>query len=176
MPEISPFIKPHEMERRSLEVLRKLGINDPPIDPIMVAKNEGIGVFYAKFEDDKVSGVLRTSDGQWEILVNDFDPPKRQRFTIAHELGHYFLHKDQIDDEFVDTEVEIFRSGEMNAGGPKDRREVQANMFAASLLMPRSMVLDAMLDTEDLGDLSQIFFVSRAAIGNRVSDVIDIDA
>ena len=64
----------------------------------------------------------------------------------------------------------------MNAGEPKDSREVQVNMFAASLLMPRSMVLDAMLDTEDLGDLSLIFFVSRAAIGNRVSNVIDIDA
>lgn len=56
------------------------------------------------------------------------------------------------------------------------RLEVQANMFAASLLMPRSMVVDAMFDTEDLGNLSQIFFVSRAAIGHRVSRVIDIDA
>lgn len=171
-----PFITPAEMEAKSLSVLRKDDIDDPPVDPILIARSEGIGVFYAEFDDNNIAGMLHKDDGQWEILVNALDPPKRQRFTIAHELGHYFLHHDQKENKFVDTEGCIFRSSELEIEEHQKRLEVQANMFAASLLMPRSLVLDAMLDTEDLGDLSQIFLVSRAAIGHRVSRVIDIDA
>ena len=176
MPQLASFITSDEMEAKSWSVLRKHGIDAPPIDPILIAKYEGIGVFYAEFDKENVAGLLRKENDEWEILVNALDPPKRQRFTIAHELGHYFLHEDLKETEFVDPEMYIFRSSELNISEEAKRLEVQANMFAASLLMPRSMVVDAMFDTEDLGNLSQIFFVSRAAIGHRVSRVIDIDA
>jgi Zn-dependent peptidase ImmA (M78 family) len=96
------------------------------------------------------------------IAVNAAEPAKRQRFTIAHELGHAILHR------------EIIRSApnRYNAllraplGGVKDPLEQEANMFAAHLLVPRNM-LDRYVNVASDAELSTVFIVSEDVIRYR---------
>ena len=124
------------MEHHVNEILERNGMHNPPIDPIVIANRENVEVYTAKFEDEDTSGaILRNDDGDFEILVNKFDSEKRRRFTVAHELGHFILHG---GDDFYDSKDILFRSvSQMDISENDRRKEVQANMFAAELLMPR---------------------------------------
>ena len=106
------------------------------------------------------------------LLVNGSDPPYRKRFTIAHELGHHFLHLLH-DGEFVDSEADLFRqSHEDHKEITSDRRrEIQANMFAAALLMPADEVVKNWQKTRSVEDLARIFNVSPSAMGFRIDQL-----
>lgn len=84
-----------------------------------------------------ISGEIRpdpeTAAG-FAIRINRHDADQRQRFTVAHELGHYLLHRDQIGKGIVDDV--LYRSN------LSDRREAEANRLAADLLMPDHLVED----------------------------------
>lgn len=111
--------------------------------------------------DANQSGSLTNIDGKWIICINENHNIKRQRFTLAHELGHYILHKEK-NVEFVDTA--FFRSDEM------DSIEYHANEFAARLLMPETSVRE-LIDNEhikNIGILAERFGVSSAAMKYRV--------
>lgn len=70
-------------------------------------------------------------DGQGEIIVNKNNNYKRQRFTVAHGLGHYFMHRvNNSNYEVVDMHIS---SGYCT----NDPEEIQANDFAAALLMDK---------------------------------------
>lgn len=115
---------------------------------------------YEPMDIDK-SGSLSNEDGKWIICVNKNHNTKRQRFTLAHELGHYFLHKEK-NLSFVDTT--FFRSNDM------DSIEYIANEFAARLLMPEDTVRD-LIDKgqmKNIGMLAEKFDVSSAAMKYRV--------
>lgn len=91
----------------------------------------------------KDSGRIRNRDGQYIIDYNIFHPPTIQRFTIAHELGHYFLHRDRIDQSSEGlTDNAIYRSG------LSTKEEIEANTFAADLLMPLDIVCEV-IDTHN---------------------------
>lgn len=82
-----------------------------------------------------ISGEIRpdpNTPGEYVIKVNKNDSARRQRFTVAHEIGHYLLHRDEIGDGITDDV--LYRSS------LSDRREAQANRFAADLLMPQKLV------------------------------------
>src|SRR4051812_17839691 len=134
----APFIPREDIEKRANEVLRQHGLETIPVDPVVLANQLGIKVFNAKFSDDSLVGMIAKRGADVTLLVNQSDPPARKRFTIAHELGHHFLHLME-DGEFVDGEANLFRQGVPEDEGklsPDHRREIQANMFAAALLMP----------------------------------------
>ena len=106
-----------------------------PVDPIVIANKLGIKVFKAGLADG-VSGLLVKRVGRDpEIYVNVKDSDNRQRFTVAHELGHYVKRSSSGDEtwEYVDPRGSLASKG-------SDPDEIYANQFAASLLMPRSMV------------------------------------
>lgn len=84
------------------------GIKSFPVDPVQIAKREGVSVHNALFSDSDLSGLIAKRGSETSILVNKNDAPFRKRFTIAHELGHHFLHL-QEDGEFVDSTVDLFR-------------------------------------------------------------------
>lgn len=115
---------------------------------------------YESMDIDK-SGSLSKEDGKWIICVNKDHNIKRQRFTLAHELGHYFLHKEK-NINFVDTT--FFRSNDTTS------IEYIANEFAARLLMPENIVRK-LIDNEqikNIGMLAEKFDVSSAAMKYRV--------
>ena len=162
-----------EIERVARDTLRRHGLTSIPVDPVTLANREGIKVHNAKFSDDGISGMVAKRGDQLTLLVNQSDPPYRKRFTIAHELGHHFLHL-IADGEFVDSKVDLFRDGEQQPGEEitdERRAEIQANQFAAGLLMPSDQVREAFATTPDLGELARAFNVSEEAMGIRLSQL-----
>lgn len=123
-----------------------------PVDVLALAKAMGLGVFTAAL-GKQVSGILRPGTsgpgGKYIILVNEEHNSNRKRFTIAHEIGHYVLHVDQIGKGITDDE--FYRA----LPGPLER---QANEFAANLLMPWPLINQA----QDAG------FTSLPALAKRL--------
>ncbi len=106
-----------------------------PVDPIAIAGKIGIKVFTAQLEPD-VSGMLFMNPGKDpEIYLNASDSYNRQRFTCAHELGHWSKNVA----EGVDSGQVVDYRGSLASDGT-DPREVYANQFAATLLMPEEDV------------------------------------
>lgn len=117
---------------------------------------------------NSISGYLKVYKEGWEIGINSLHHPNRQRFTMAHELGHYFLHRDR--GEFEDGL--LFRKD--NQSNPAER---QANEFAALLLMPLVEFKRA-LRNNDISIVATYFGVSQQAAEYRresITDQIDID-
>lgn len=110
--------------------------------------------------DPSLSGSLRFEDGQWIMCINENHNVKRRRFTIAHELGHFMLHKNK-NIEFKDST--FFRGNEM------DSIEYAANEFAARLLMPEEKVRSLVsYGVKNIGELAASFGVSSMAMKYRV--------
>lgn len=118
----------------------------------------------------------RNSDGSAVIGVNSVDNPRRQRFTIAHELGHLVLHGSQ--DLHIDEEFPIGLRNRIS-GMAVDEREIEANQFAAELLMPSDLMgADVELlrsrgtpVEEAIAKLSQRYKVSADAMTIRLSSL-----
>ena len=171
----TPRLSGQAIERRALQVLRESGQLQVPVDVVQVAKDLGIRVEYAEF-DEGCSGVLvKGEDGTAVIGVNWEHHANRQRFTIAHEIGHFVLSHD--GNTFVDKGTYArFRDEESHSGNVTEER--QANQFAASLLMPASLVKGAfeerLFDPGDdsaLGDMARAFQVSSQAMMFRLQNL-----
>ena len=133
--------------------------NKGNIDIEQVAKSKNIRVEYVLMESS-TSGYLRQENGIWVIGVNSLHNPKRQRFTIAHELGHFYMHKDKN----IDFEDTTFLKNLYNSP-----IEYSANEFGANLLMPESSIREAIQSgIKNIKELSTKFDVSIAAIKHRV--------
>lgn len=107
------------------------------------------------------SGQLKYVNGVWTISINRDHNKKRQRFTLAHELAHYILHKEK-NSEFKDA---VFFRDEV-----LDSMEFKANEFASELLMPENLVRNT-IDNQgirNIGQLADKFGVSAAAMKYRI--------
>jgi len=113
--------------------------------------------------------------GSYEIIIRQDDNYCRQRFTFAHELGHYFMHRDKLDGgsivDFYDRDgATPGRSVVMRRQRSADsEEEVVANEFAAELLMPEKKVRVLWNYTHSLSVLADMFSVSRSAMASRLS-------
>lgn len=102
------------------------------------ASKEGIVVEVAADLKD-ISGVLfKDEQGGWKILLNKEDSLTRKLFTFAHELGHYFLHKDK-NSKFIDSQFGTVCYNRIEETKYQDL-ELEANEFAGILIMPQSIV------------------------------------
>lgn len=132
--------------------------------------------------DDELSGFLFRDRraGRTVIGVNNSQHPNRQRFTIAHELGHYVLHEGEtVHLDHTRNAVAInLRNSESATGENDDERE--ANLFAAELLMPARFLENDLLgkDLDLLGeedrlleDLAKKYKVSTRALTFRLSNL-----
>ena len=168
-------------EVRAKEILRSTEVRRHPVRVDHIAKAEGIKVRYEPL-DDELSGMIFIKDNQAIIGVNAHHSPNRQRFTIAHELGHYFLHTDILrQGAHVDTVVTMLQRDQGTALGTMNI-EIEANQFAAELLMPRHLI-DDYLNTEGLGStaksddaviesIAKAFKVSPTAMAIRLATVL----
>jgi Zn-dependent peptidase ImmA (M78 family) len=143
----------------------------PPVDVYRVARARGIDVLQQELEES-VSGVLVIRASGPVIGVNQGHPKNRQRFTIAHELGHWELHK-HAGSVFIDT-TSVFYRDQASSDGSKTQ-EIEANRFAAALLMPHKALEEAVgwqpvdpLDEETFRRLAARFGVSTQALGFRL--------
>ncbi len=143
-------------------------LTEAPVRLTAIANMLGVTVIAAPLPQG-ISGEIRpdpSAPGKFVIKVNKFDASKRQRFTVAHELSHFLFHRHEIGSGVTDDV--LYRSN------LSDAREVQANKFAAELLMPMPLVeewLDraATLKVSDPVEfLANKFNVSEAAMRIRL--------
>ena|SRR5687767_10272750 len=148
--------------------------NPESVAPFPYENVVGIGkdleVFFTHLEDNAMSGATIYRDGKFTILINTNKPETRQHFTLGHELGHYFLHKDVLKHEkvIVDGETDGPNMLYRMDNGQATQLEVEANNFAASLLMPADLVYKAWEATHNIEDCARIFKVSVIAMSLRL--------
>lgn len=167
------FTTPEAIEEMTLSILKKhdlLGTVSTAVNPVAVANGEGIEVFSVDLADDSVCGILRKEQGRFRLYVNRDHSGNRIRYTIAHELGHFFLHGHVLD-AFVDQEINLFRNKTDPASKLHADMEIQANMFAAALLMPAVSVRRWYQHESDISILAKRFGVSREAMGQRIDNL-----
>lgn len=146
------------IEEIAKQALKKSACQELPVLVEQVAKSVGLEVIAFPFHQ-KISGVLKKEQGI--IAINKNHSPVRQRFTAAHELGHFLLGhgmEDVTDDREVDESFE-----------KPDLKEREANLFASALLMPADRVKEAIKkEGLDIDKLASIFGVSKQAMTIRL--------
>lgn len=169
----TPYRKREEIEREADRIRQRHGLTSVPVDPVVLANRLGIRVNNAQFATDGISGMIARRGEVTTMLINHAEPPYRKRFTIAHELGHHFLHMTGDEEDIVDNEVDLFRTGgdDDEAVTEERRREIQANQFAAALLMPEEFVRELRSLLPDVGSLARAFNVSEEAMGYRLNQL-----
>ncbi len=113
-------------------------------------------------EHDDIAGLLSKEDDEWYIYTNSENPAYRQRFTIAHEIGHYYLNhisKETPNDVMWRDKVSTLGTNPM---------ETSANAFAAELLMPESLIDEMYQLGYSVRKMAYELRVSIAAINNRL--------
>ncbi len=128
------------------EVLRQSKVERPPVPVERIARRLKAEVRYEPF-DGELSGMLFREGGRVIIGVNASHPNTRQRFTIAHELGHLRMH-DERHPIHVDRGFPV-RRRDVTSSQAVDVEEMEANGFAGELLMPAAM-LERDLEGKDL--------------------------
>lgn len=132
-----------------------------PIDLETILDSYALLLKKGDFKDPNISGAFSRTDST--IYVSGKESPERQQFTVAHELGHYKLHKDRT--------TEILWREKLWQFGSKDKDETAANWFVASLLMPKAAVERMWKITKNPSDLAKFFGVSKAAMYFRLKDM-----
>jgi Zn-dependent peptidase ImmA (M78 family) len=156
------------------KLVAELQIRSIPVDVNQVAEALGLMILYQSLGDD-VSGLLVTQGDTATICVQESHPAVRQRFTIAHEIAHFYLkHQFEPGEQVhVDEGWKISARGPLTALG-LDRQEIEANQFAASLLMPETLVRERLKQIGRPSDvavseLARQFKVSEQAMTIRLT-------
>ena len=148
------------------ELLSMHDQNLPPIDVLEIAQEVGVGVYTTVFTEDDgedVSGSIEIEGGKPVIYVNRDHAITRQRFTIAHELGHLFCG------HLTDKEGKIIDNAECKRSAVWNHQEREANQFAAELLMPSRLLKVAIAaGIKTNYDLAALFNVSQEAMSYRL--------
>lgn len=135
-----------------------------PVDPAQIAQSAGAKIYPDQsMQAEDLSGSFDIEGGTPTIRYNPYDASVRQRFTIAHELGHMLL---QHGHSFRDNANNYSSSTALF-------RERDANSFAAELLMPKE-VLDWLVFKENITDvqeLARLLNVSGAAMHYRLKNL-----
>lgn len=117
------------------------------------------------------SGSIEMENGRFVIKINRHETRERQRFTLAHEIAHYLLHRDLIRADGKISDTVLYRSGQ------PDRIEFEANRLAADLIMPDELIkadlsrIGSSLTEEAIEYLAGEWQVSRAAMEIKLGPV-----
>jgi Zn-dependent peptidase ImmA (M78 family) len=160
------------VEKTASDLLTQAGISGPPVPITELISAQRIKLLYPNLGKD-ASGVLVRKDGTTVIGVNRAHPKTRQRFTAAHELGHALLHGGA--EVHHDAGFQVNLRSDLSSQGI-DPEEIEANYFAACLLMPREF-LEAnptafFVDVEDataVASLARSYGVSAHAMSLRLA-------
>ncbi|OGK13121.1 hypothetical protein A3A93_04135 [Candidatus Roizmanbacteria bacterium RIFCSPLOWO2_01_FULL_38_12] len=143
------------------------GLSYPENDLIEIAKSLGIEVFESDVSEyPNIDGLLEYVDekgkAEPKIFLNKDRPETRKRFTLAHEIGHYVLHKNDKVRYRID-ELDYSDNAE------DTKLETEANYFAAVLLVPEDKLRKILaLSDNDYNVAAEFFGVSRPVIENRI--------
>ena len=156
---ISQYID-YEFPRNIISICEKLNIQ---VQETNLLSNDISGLIYKNKENTN-----------YNILINSNQSAGRKSFTIAHELGHFLLHKDRLDDEKeiisiakgidINSLGYITRQNITTTSSPEYRElESEANKFAAEILMPEKEFLKQCICQNSIDDIANFFGVSISA-------------
>ena len=162
------------MKSRSIfSIINEYSKNTPASLPCLL-RDLNIQLVYANLEKN-ISGIIEHINNEYRIIVNENHPLTRQRFTIAHELGHYILHRDLIGDGIYDNKgYRCEYPNKYNNPNIGRYQETEANKFAVNLLMPMDKINEYKekynyLDKNSLVEtMSDIFQVSKQSMAIRL--------
>ena len=153
--------------------------NSLPVNIEQMIRDSGLSLDKKATLDKGIAGELRRLDnGGYRISVQKSDHYYRQRFTMAHELGHYYLHRDLVGDGTDDTvKFRNTSDGNFYNSNIQLTHEREANAFAAAVLMPEHLIhaevrdLPRPLLDASIKDLATRVQVSPQAFRIRLSDL-----
>ena len=140
--------------RIARDLLSKSNSNTYPIKIISVARFVSDLYIDGVEMEDEISGLQASYNGNFFIRYNSSHPIKRNRFTVAHELGHVLLGHTTPCSRQLD--------------GLTTNIEIEANEFAAELLMPLALLKEAIKIHTSIKDLARAFWVSEEAMSKRI--------
>lgn len=166
----------HVIVEKAEKFCREYGINEYPVKIVDICQKLGLSVFEEQLPKN-VSGLILVQNDDFKnygtgklIVINANDSAQRRRFTIAHELAHYMLHRN--GDELY---------AHRDANNPANREEYEANEFASNILMPRELVKQAIdeagvlwndaPDSMKITHIANRFVVSTSAAAVRLSQL-----
>jgi Zn-dependent peptidase ImmA (M78 family) len=148
------------------DLISRYNIAQPPVPIEKISKYLGLNVKYSKL-DEEISGMIYFRNGITIVWINSLHHPNRQRFTLAHECAHYVLHRERIlDAVHIDKRYEGLLRSDISSRGV-DPIEIEANQFAAELLVPENILIGQLEGLID--DIEDDLFVSRLAKKFKVS-------
>ncbi len=166
-----------KIEKLINSILEEFKVKDLPVPIEKIILNRGLEI-KAYDLGENVSVVLVINNGKGTIGYNPRESKVRKRFTLAHELGHYEVHREDIDNGiFIDKGFKVeFRNQASSTG--EVLKEQEANAFAAALLMPEKLLrkeiknhdFDMSEDTS-VKELAKLFNVSMIAMTYRIDNL-----
>jgi Zn-dependent peptidase ImmA (M78 family) len=156
------------LEMASVRAIIDRYTQDAPVNVEAMARDLGLVVRLDETMDRDTAGkIVKEATGSpagYAVYINASDIPPRRRFTLAHELGHYVLHRDLVGDGLIDSAMYRSKLG--------DIYERQANRFAADILMPAALVRGLYRGgTTALAPLATMLGVSEAAVRIRLQEL-----
>lgn len=165
-------IKPFSSEYTNLDFGNRKQIDeflsDLPVKLGAMASCLGVEVLLSTLSPG-ISGQIGVKDGKFVIKINRHEARHRQRFTLAHEIAHYLLHKDKI----LESDGE-WRENILLRSGQSAQVEYQANRLAADLIIPPNLLIgilnkrEGTVTDDTIRELSAKFRVSTAAMEVRL--------
>jgi Zn-dependent peptidase ImmA (M78 family) len=160
------------------ELLAQAKVSGPPVPIAELARTQGVDLRLSLNPDTHISGFLFLGGEKPIVGVNISHHENRQRFTIAHELGHFLLHGFLLQELYVDHSFQVLLRDERSSKGT-DEKEQEANLFAAELLMPidflrKDVQVSTRVDIEDgafLRELAKRYEVSQQAMVFRLTNL-----
>jgi Zn-dependent peptidase ImmA (M78 family) len=166
-----------KINRLVQELLHNYQVHRPPVPVAEIAREEGAEIVIKLFNNE-ISGLLLRANDKVIIGVEKRQPETRQRFTISHELAHLLLHDGE--ELRVDTNFRInLRSP--GSSTAEDIEEIEANAFAAALLMPEDFLKEDLAnfvfdvdDAQQVQQLAQRYGVSAQAMTIRLTNLLSL--
>jgi Zn-dependent peptidase ImmA (M78 family) len=156
-------------------LLSEADCNRPPVDVEAIAKRNNTVIHRRGVDEDFSGYLIRNADQSSGVIgVNSKHPLNRQRFTIAHELGHFLLHGG--NNVHIDKQFLVRRRDKDSSKGTSPE-EMEANLFAAELLIPEAFLSRDMKEAgsfnfpEDdrVAELAKKYRVSQQAMTIRLT-------
>lgn len=154
------------------ELLKEYNIPlSPPIDISLLLSRIGISEIPSDFTEIEnilnyrpgdILGIIYAKNNKLGIFYRETDSINRKRFTMAHEIAHCCLHSNSLEERHIELR---------NANTEYDEKEMDANIFAGELLIPRDVLIGIhrqFLVAPPLSTLSKIFCVSTNVMAARL--------
>ena len=153
----------NEIELRVEKLRTETGTDELPVKVVKIAEWLGYEAYYMESEDNE-AGYVDHEEKSINVRKNDI--ASRQRFTIAHEIGHIVLHRDKLKhNRIIDVNINVYSDSDKT-------REIEANIFAAILLMPTVHFKEVWkIFKGDENRVAEYFAVSKLAVGIRANNL-----